>query len=233
MNLLAIETATPEGGAALWRDGSILAAVENDGAATHSERLMPAIEDILIQSRLELSDLDAIAVSIGPGSFTGLRIGLAVAKGLAAAADKPVIAVSTLEALAWRFAEPGELAAPMLDARRSEVYVAIFRKKEPGGDLERVTRDLAECPEDFARRIDSTCVIGGLGAQRYASFFQEQLGGKVRMARGDLSMASPRAVAEIGARLLERGETAGLLTLEPVYVRKSDAELALARKKKS
>jgi tRNA threonylcarbamoyladenosine biosynthesis protein TsaB len=233
MILLAIETSTPDGGAALWRDGAILASVENDGAATHSERLMPAIQTILRQGRLELGDVDAIAVSIGPGSFTGLRIGLAVAKGLAAAAEKPVIAVPTLEALAWRFAEPGKLTAPMLDARRSEIYSAIFSRKEIGGDLERVTPDLAESPEEFAERIDSLCIIGGLGAQRYASFFEERLGDKVRIAPRDSSFASPAAVAAIGARCLGRGETAGLLTLEPIYVRKSDAELALARRKNS
>ncbi len=232
MILLAIETSTPDGGAALWRDGTVLASVENDGAATHSERLMPAIEAILTQSQLALNDLDGIAVSIGPGSFTGLRIGLAVAKGLAAATEKPIVAVSTLEALAWRFAEPGMLAAPMLDARRSEIYAAIFRRKEADGELERLTPDLAERPEDFAGRIDSPCIIGGLGAQRYASFFAEELKEKDRIAPRDLSTASPTAVAEIAARLLRRGETASLLTLEPFYVRKSDAELALARKKK-
>jgi len=229
MLLLAIETSTPEGGAALWRDGRALAVEENDGSATHSVRLMPAIDAMLRRAALRLSDLDGIAVSAGPGSFTGLRIGMALAKALAMACGKPIAAVSTLEALAWRFAEPGRLAAPMLDARRGEVYAALFRRCAPGGALERLCPDVAETPEAFARRIGEPCLAGGLGARRHAAKWPALADGAIALAGGPLAAASPCAVAVLGASLLAAGRSANPLTLEPFYVRKSDVEIAKAR----
>jgi tRNA threonylcarbamoyladenosine biosynthesis protein TsaB len=232
MIVMGIETATPSGGAALWVDGAVEAAEEGSRALSHSQRLMPAIEAILRQGGRLLSDLDALAVSIGPGSFTGLRIGLSVAKALAHAAGKPVVPVSTLEALAWRFAEDGILAAPMLDARRSEIYAALFRRSEPGGPLERLSADLAESPESFAERIAEDCLAAGPGAVRYSELLAERLGERLRFVTGETAEPSAGAVAALGAERFARGERANLLTLEPVYVRKSDAALALERRNK-
>lgn len=225
MIILGIETATPTGGAALWVDGRIVAQARNDGQLSHSQRLMPGVQQILWDAKLQLSQVDGIAVSIGPGSFTGLRIGLAVAKALAHFENKPVLAVPTLEALAMRFAREGMLLAPLLDARRSEVFGAMFRS-DGTGRLERLSPDVVESPEVFIERLQAPCIVGGPGAIRYHDLLQDGLNGRVEFAAEDANEPSAAVVAEIGARKLAAAQTANVLTLEPVYVRKSDAELA-------
>jgi len=252
MIVLGIETATSFGGAALWRDGSILAEAVNDGVVSHSQRLMPFIDQILRETSLALADVDGIAVSVGPGSFTGLRIGLAVGKALAHAAQKPLTAVSTLEALAERFARPGILLAPLLDARRNEVFGALFRfnasgntaegggatflqhrnTAEGGGAtlLQRITPDVVQGPEALADQINEPCLMGGAGAIRYAELLSNRLGERITFAAGEENHASAAVVAAIGARQIAAGQVANALTLEPVYVRKSDAEMSLTRR---
>jgi len=228
--ILAIETSTGAGGAALWEDGAVAAARENDSSTTHSERLLAAIDSLLREAGRALTDLDAIAVSIGPGSFMGLRIGLAVAKALAFSTGTLIVPVSTLEALAWRFAQPGQLAAALLDARRREVFGALFEGSARDGAPLRLTPDVAERPEMFARRIDRPCVFGGSGAERYADSFREWLGARFALAPAELSRTSASAVAALGAKLFGQGKAANPLTIEPRYVRKSDAEVARERK---
>jgi tRNA threonylcarbamoyladenosine biosynthesis protein TsaB len=230
MIVLGIETATPCGGAALWVDGGIVAEEANDGAVSHSQRLMPAIERVLQSATCELSAIDGIAVSIGPGSFTGLRIGLAIGKTLAHAEGKPIVAVSTLEALAWRAARADVLIAPMLDARRNEIFGAIFKSSDDGASLERLSSDVVERPEAFAERITEPVIAVGSGALRYAQLLQEHLEGRVIFAEGEINHPSAGVVAQLGARKLAEGLAANVLTLEPVYVRKSDAEISAARR---
>jgi len=229
MLVLGIETATPRGGAALWEDGEALANVENDGAVSHSQRLMPAIDRALRDTGRSLGDLDGIAVSIGPGSFTGLRIGISVAKTLAHYANKPVVAVPTLLGLAAKFSRPGTLLAPMLDARRSEIFGAVFRADDDG-QLERLTADLVEAPGAFITRLIAPCVAGGSGALRYAHELADRLGERIELVEGEANHPSAAVIAGLGARALAEGATANVLTLEPSYVRKSDAELSAARR---
>lgn len=230
MIVLGIETATPYGGAALWVDGGIVAEEANDGAVSHSQRLMPAIERVLHSAKCELSAIDGIAVSIGPGSFTGLRIGLAIAKTLAHSEGKPIVAVSTLEALALRAARADVLIAPMLDARRNEIFGAIFKSSDDGTNLERLSPDVVERPETFAERITMPTIAVGSGALRYAQLLQEHLQKRVIFAEGEINHPSAGVVAQLGARKLAEGLAANVLTLEPVYVRKSDAEISAARR---
>lgn len=227
MIVLGIETATPYGGAALWEDGQILADIQNDGTVSHSQRLMPAIDRALRGAERAIGDLDAVAVSIGPGSFTGLRIGLAVAKSLAYDCGKPIIAVPTLEALAAHFSRPGIVLAPMLDARRSEIFGAMFLLDQ---DIHRLSPDIVESPEAFARRLKKPCLAAGPGAQRYAELLKAIPADAIELAEGALNRPSAASVAALGAQRLIDGHTASALTLEPVYVRKSDAELSRARR---
>ena len=121
MKVLGIETATLMGGVALMSEVGLISEYRMGVAARHSERLLPAIDHLLTQSRSSLSELSAIAVSAGPGSYTGLRVGLAVAKGLAMGAHLPLVMVPTLEAHAAAFSQCQRLIAPMLDARRGQV----------------------------------------------------------------------------------------------------------------
>lgn len=129
---LAIESATLVASVAVGEDTRVMAEITSQVALTHSERLLPMIDQVLKLAEVELSNLDGIVVSAGPGSFTGLRIGLATAKGLAHARACPLYAVSTLEALAWQ--QPTGIVVPLLDARREQVYTGIYRRTELGLD---------------------------------------------------------------------------------------------------
>ena len=130
MKILALETSAKAVSAAVSEDGRILAAGYQDTGLTHSRTLMPIVEHILQNTGLTMADVDAVAVAAGPGSFTGIRIGVSAAKGLAFAADKPAIAVSTLAAMARNAAFAGGLVICAMDARRNQIYNALFAVRD-------------------------------------------------------------------------------------------------------
>lgn len=136
MLILAIDTSANTATCALSRDGRLLSLYTVNGLLTHSETMLPMIENMLSKCALTIDDIDAFAVSEGPGSFTGVRIGVSLIKGLAFDKNKPCIGVSTLEALAKNLDGIGGYVVPVMDARRSQVYTAVFR------DGERVTEDM-------------------------------------------------------------------------------------------
>ena len=139
MLILAMESTAKAASVALVRDGVLVAQSTQCSGLTHSRTLLPMAEQALRQSGLTLRDMDAVAVARGPGSFTGIRIGVSAAKGLCWGADKPAVGVSTLEAMAWNAvdcARPGSLICCAMDARRSQIYNALFRI-EKTGDAER------------------------------------------------------------------------------------------------
>lgn len=136
MLILAIDTSANTATCALSRDGRLLSLYTVNGLLTHSETMLPMIENMLSKSALTIDDVDAFAVSEGPGSFTGVRIGVSLIKGLAFDKNKPCIGVSTLEALAKNLDGIGGFVVPVMDARRSQVYTAVFK------DGERVTEDM-------------------------------------------------------------------------------------------
>ena len=142
MKILALETSAKAVSAAVTEDGKVLCSGYQDTGLTHSRTLMPIVEDMLKNTGLTVRDCDAIAVAVGPGSFTGIRIGVAAAKGLAFAAEKPAVAVSTLEAMARNVAHMEGLIICAMDARRSQVYNALFRSSGTGAP-ERLTEDLS------------------------------------------------------------------------------------------
>ena len=127
MRLLAVETSTLTGAVALLEDGGVVAESRVSVSVTHGERLVSAIDGVLRAARRELADIDAFAVAVGPGSYTGLRIGLATVKGLAFATRKPAVGIPTLDALAWRLPYCAYPICPILDARKNEVYTGLYR----------------------------------------------------------------------------------------------------------
>jgi len=194
---------------------------------THSERLLPAVDRALDEARITLDGLGGIAVSIGPGSFTGLRIGLSTAKGLAYATGLPLVGVPTLEAMAWTLPAARWQVCPVLDARKQEVYAALFRH-EPEG-LRRVTEDAALPPEDLCRLIRNPTLFLGDGADAYGALFRERLGDKMLLPPLASRGARPACVAELGRRRLLRGERDEPDSLVPRYLRPSEAELRRRR----
>ncbi len=222
MLILALDTATLVSSVALAAPGRLLAELTLQTRKTHSERLMPHIEQLLTLADADKSAVGAIAVSIGPGSFTGLRIGLATAKALAYALGIPLIGVPTLAALAYGCPVPGALLAPTMDAQKGNIYIALYSWQ--AGELAEVlppsVMDHAAAAAKLAARPEPVLVLGE-AAELYADAFR-----KAGIAVAEPHVAMPRAgsVALLGARLHAAGVSHDAMTLEPLYIRRSEAE---------
>jgi len=223
--LLALETATAVTSVALFRGDALLAEVEtSDGTA--AETLMVGIDDVLAGNGFVPAQLDAIAVSIGPGSFTGLRVGLATAKGLAFGTRAPLIPVPTLAALADA-AQAGELPVlALLDARRGEMYAGLF---DCTGPIPRpILPEGVYTPAELVAQLPPACVVVGEGAVPFGPGIRSVRGDGVKLAP---SSASARGVGRLGAALLARGETVPAAEAVPRYVRRAEAEVVRTGKR--
>jgi tRNA threonylcarbamoyladenosine biosynthesis protein TsaB len=231
MRLLAVETSTLTGAVALLEAGSVVAESRVSVAVTHGERLMAAIDGVLRAARWDLSDVEAFAVALGPGSFTGLRIGLSTVKGLAFATGKPVVGVPTLDALAWALPFCAYPVCPVLDAKKNEVYAGLYRTLE--GRLEVLEAPRAVSPATLAEELragtEGPLVFVGDAVAPFATVLTEILGTRARLAPADLRLPSAVTVGELGGWALSRGETADPASLVPRYLRPSEAELARER----
>lgn len=228
MKILAIETSTMLGGIAIMDDLSgLIAEVRLNVKSTHSERLMTEIAHVLKQAELKVSDIDVFAIAIGPGSFTGLRIGLSAVKGFSYATGKPIVSVPTLEALAWNFPYSRHPVCTMLDARKKEVYSALF-KWEDGGFIrliDEVSIKVDRVLEDIKLSSDKRVVFTGEGAILYRDKIIEVMGNKAIFASPEKIVPSPANVASIGIKKAIKGEFSEPVSLVPFYIRRSEAEL--------
>ena len=223
MKLLALESSARAASCAVLEDAAQVAAAWQCTGLTHSRTLLPMVEDLLKNSGLALEDMDAIAVAAGPGSFTGLRIGIAAVKGLAWAAELPCIPVSTLEAMAWPLAHLEGTVACAMDARRQQVYHAVFRAS--GGALERLRADCAVSLEEAAAGLEGLpgpVTVVGDGAALLHSFLRER-GIPSRMAPAHLCWQSAAGVGMAAARLWPEGAVSAQ-AVRPTYLRLSQAE---------
>lgn len=221
--LLTIQTASPAGSLALSRGSQLLAEINLDLRKTPTEWLLQSIEELLDRADLAKSDLDAIAVVQGPGSFTGLRVGLATAKGLSIALNRPLLGVSSLQCLAMQLPFASRPVCVMMDARKHEVYTALFRWREDCPLLigeERVIR-----PEEALSGITEETIFVGNGAQLYATLIRKALAGRAHFAPGFLSLPRAASAAALALREWEVGRTFTAEELAPVYLRPSEAEL--------
>jgi tRNA threonylcarbamoyladenosine biosynthesis protein TsaB len=228
MKLLAIETATMLGGIALLDDSAgLIAEIRLNVKSTHSERLMTGVDYILKQSSLTISDIDFFALSIGPGSFTGLRIGLSTIKGLSYATGKPVVTVPTLEALALNFPYCKYPVCTMLDARKNEVYAALFRWDGDGFKrlLHESAMPVSKLAETIMHYIDDKVMLTGEGTLLYRDKITKYFRGRALFASPDKMAPSPANSAILGIKKAFNGEFLELSSLVPFYIRKSEAEL--------
>src|SRR4030066_1663165 len=173
MKILALETATMAGSIAIVDDEELIAEVKLNINVAHSERLISSIDYLLNASRLSIKDIDAFAVSIGPGSFTGLRIGLSTIKGLSYAAKKPIVPVPTLDAFARRLRFSSYPVCPMLDARKNEVYAALYGCEN--GQCGKIIPETAIAPADLLKDIKGRTIFTGEGAKIYRELIIENL----------------------------------------------------------
>jgi tRNA threonylcarbamoyladenosine biosynthesis protein TsaB len=218
--ILALDTATQAGGAALAEDGKLIGEVMLAADTTHSRRLLKVVEFLLQGAGRTRGDLDGIAVTMGPGYFTGLRIGLATAQGLALGLDVPVTAISTLRLVAASVARPGPTIWPVLDARRGLVYAAPFGYGDAG--LERLDEDAAMSPQRLAGEIKGPALLVGDGAIAYAD---ELAGPEREMAPGWAVMPRPGLLALLGHEKIRAGNGVMPEQVSPRYCRPSDAEI--------
>jgi tRNA threonylcarbamoyladenosine biosynthesis protein TsaB len=226
MKLLAVESATLSGGVALLDGDRLLGEITLNIAITHSERLMSAVDRLLADCGLAPADLDGLAVSVGPGSFTGLRVGIATVKALAMALELPVAAVPTLDALASRLPFADAPVCPILDARKGEVYLSLYRWRD--GGMAREWDYLALPPELAAARLDAPVILLGDGIEACRPWL-DRLGADARVTPAAQRMPSAAAVAGLGRAALSAGAGVSADSLAPLYLRSSEAELKARR----
>jgi tRNA threonylcarbamoyladenosine biosynthesis protein TsaB len=227
--ILAIETSGLVGSVALVSEKFCLAECSLQSNITHSRRLLECIDWVMAAAGIDWDCIPAIAISIGPGSFTGLRISLSTAKGLAMAAKKPLIGVSTLDGLAVQFFDQKHLVVPVIDARKKEVYSAFYRCDPKTGEPERISDYLNIAPEILAEKIDEQAILVGDGAQLYEKVFRTILGGRVLLASSSIHFPRAATIGFLALQKAARGEYLDTATAEPLYVRASDAEINLGR----
>jgi tRNA threonylcarbamoyladenosine biosynthesis protein TsaB len=229
MKILSIETSTMLGGVAIVDEqAGLVAETKLNVKTTHSERLMTAVDNTLQQSELSLNDIDVFAVAIGPGSFTGLRIGLSTAKGLSYSTGKPLVTVPTLDAFAWNFSYSMHPVCLMLDARRSEVYAAVYRWEENG--FRTVLEAISVRPEKLLDKLEEKILFAGEGALLYKKRITDIMKDRAVFAGADKMVPSPANVAVLGLERAVRDEYAPAAETVPLYIRKSEAEVKWSEK---
>ncbi|MCL1927130.1 MAG: tRNA (adenosine(37)-N6)-threonylcarbamoyltransferase complex dimerization subunit type 1 TsaB [Syntrophorhabdaceae bacterium] len=222
--ILAIETATPHCSVALVEGGVILAEAALSSGKQASETLLSAVSALFESREITPAALSCVAVSAGPGSFTGLRVGMASAKGFCFGWNLPVAPVSTLEALACRFPGEARFLCPVLDARKKEVYTALFRWE--AGVLKRLSPDLAIPPETLPDRLpeEERIVLFGDGLRSYAAMLEDRLGDRALFVTGAEGLPSAGAVGILGERAFIAGAAVNPQAAVPAYIRPSEAE---------
>ncbi len=229
--IIAIETSTTFASAAAVKDGRLLAEASVYVPQGHCENLLPMLEALLSGAGLGLDGARAFAVSLGPGSFTALRIGLSTVKALALASGKPLVGVGTLDAVAFNAAGLCSHVCPIIDARRGEVFFSLFR--DESGGQERLLDYGAERPDDAVALISSfmasapegKVIFLGDGVEACRGSIEHQLGARAIFAPQHLGTPRASAVGVLALKLLERGRVDDVAAVEPIYVRRSDAEI--------
>ena len=225
MKILALESSATACSAALWEDGAPLAQSWQNSGLTHSCTLLPMVEDMLKSCGEKLEEVDVVAVAAGPGSFTGLRIGVATAKGLAWPQDKPCAPCSTLESMAWPLAHLEDtVIVCAMDARRNQVYNALFLTKD--GRLERLCPDRAIGLDELGEELkvlEKKKVVVGDGAQLCYNKLMER-GIDLTLAPRHLRLQSAVGVARAAEELIAKDALVSGGALAPVYHRLSQAE---------
>ncbi len=223
MKVLALETATMAGSIAIVDDKDLIGEVKININVAHAERLMNSVDWLLKTSSVSIKEIDAFAISIGPGSFTGLRIGISTVKGFSYATRKPIVPISTLDAFAGTLPFCTYLICPMLDARKNEVYTGLYKWED---DLcRKVIPENAISPGDFLKVIKEPTVFMGDGAKKYKNLIIDTLQTNAIFAPAAKMSPSASSVAEIAIEKLKEGITADPVSLTPFYIRKSEAEI--------
>ncbi len=224
MRILGIDSSVPQGSVALLENNHIISETSlNKSSGNHSDGLLRMVDEVLSGARYKLGDIDGFSVTAGPGSFTGLRVGVSLVKGFVLATEKPFKGIDTLEAVSKCVEPTGHPICAILDARKKEVYCAFF--KYEGKELKRTTPDQVMPPEELCAMVSEPTVFIGSGLEAYGEFFSDRLGSSYI----DNSKAIKHSVASSAALWsrphLEKNPCFDMGELKIKYVRKSEAEL--------
>ena len=226
MKILAIDSSGLVAGAAVMEDDRMTAEFTVNFKKTHSQTLMPMVDTVLKRLEIEPGEIDAVAVSSGPGSFTGLRIGAASAKGLAMALDKPVVSVPTLEALAYNLYGFRGLVVPIMDARREQVYTGIYEFDEENG-LRTLMEGAAMAFSELMEKLNGigreVCFLGD-GVPVFKEYIDAHAQIRVSFAPNHLSHQRAGAVGALALKYFKEGKCCPAAEMRPIYLRKSQAE---------
>lgn len=225
MPILAIDTATMVSSVAVADKDRLLAELTVQTRLTHSETLLPHVEQALKLAGVEKAALEGVAVSLGPGSFTGLRIGLAAAKAIAYGLDIPIFGIPTTEALAWHYPVPGVAVVPFIDAQKGNVYSAVYQWQDDG--FEEISPvqvyTMEEALELCGAQPVHVLAVGDMAVKRLAG--REDLPSNVQVPPPHVVMPRAANVAMAGLKRLAAGQEDSVMNLEPVYIRRSEAEV--------
>lgn len=225
MKVLAIDSSSVIAGVAVLDGDRLLYEAYHHHKRNHSETLMPMVEEALNSSGLILDKIDLFAVSSGPGSFTGLRIGISTVKGLSQAMDKPAQAVPTLDALAYNIVHTDGLVCPIMDARREQVYTSLYQMAE--NEYNRIMPYSALPVEQLAEELlshNKSITFVGDGIPAYQDILVKRLGKAALFAPSYLAYQRASVVAWLGRKAALEGKTIHYRELKPLYLRKSQAE---------
>ncbi|MBN2623268.1 MAG: tRNA (adenosine(37)-N6)-threonylcarbamoyltransferase complex dimerization subunit type 1 TsaB [Acidimicrobiales bacterium] len=224
MLILGITTSTMQVGCAIGGHEGVLAQVHSSRGKRHAETLTPAIDFIRRQARVDLDEIGCVAVDVGPGLFTGLRVGVATAKAMAHALRIPMIGVSSLDLVAFPVRWSPRLVVAAIDARRGEVFSAAYRQV-PGG-IQRLTEQQVTTPDDLAVDLEATgedVLLVGDGALRYREAFADL--GRVELCDQGLAHPSAASLVQLAHARALREEFVQPWELQPLYLRRPDAEI--------
>lgn len=225
MNILAIDASGVAGSVALIRNGKLTGEYYICYKLTHSETIMPMLEHMRDLLDIELETLDAIAVTSGPGSFTGLRIGVTTAKALALALNVPIIGIPTLDTIAHNMTHTPYAICPIMDARRNQVYTALYKWQDE--ELFRLTEHLATDMDEYLDLLiqrEEKIIFLGDGVDVFKEKIVEKLGTKAVFAPMFLNLQHASTLAEIACHKYRKGEVTEASEFVPMYLRKSQAE---------
>jgi tRNA threonylcarbamoyladenosine biosynthesis protein TsaB len=229
MRILAVDTATKSCSVAITEQHAVLGELTSVSEQTHSKHLLEMIHTVMQNAGVGMSSLDGFAVTRGPGSFTGLRIGISSIKGLAFAVNKPVAGISSLEALAQQGIPASDRICPLIDARRGEVYAAVYRFTPEG--LIQESNEMVLSPDKLVKGMDKPCLFLGSGAVLYREVIVQKLGSLSAFASQQHHVIRASTVAALGRKRFENGDVDKVAELVPHYIRKSDAELNFGEKR--
>lgn len=227
MRILGIDSSTPGCSIALLNNDTVVAEQIADPQPSHSKYLLQMVDQVLKRGESRLDDVDGFAVTIGPGSFTGLRIGVSLLKGFVLATEKPFMGINSLEALATTLNISKHPICTVLDARKSEVYAAVFESQK--GGLSTLLKESAYSPEALCEKIEGSTLFVGCGAERYRETFKESLGARFLEPETPPQFSTAAGAALLASRQFEHQKHFDLDQLKINYIRKSEAELSLGK----